>query len=464
MRVFYSIFLMLNPLLASAQCSCLENLDSLSNSVEVNYIAFQKKIEAKGGYTLFLDSLREQAKVATDFKCYENVLKAYLTYFNDPHLKLNLVAKGKNIEVIKSYFKDWPVISITRDSIIRYFNLNKPNPIEGIWQLKSLKTDIAIFRNDYNKYVGVILQADSILWNVGQVRMELMKNGDAFDIKYYSKDHTPIHTTAYLQRNTLIIQGINSWRKIYPNVAYSEPAEGIRFETIGKDAGVIAINDFLIDKKSLIDSVIKSNDSLISNRKYLIIDLRNNGGGHIMSTFSILPYLYTKPVKMDGLQVKSSPENIQIYKELRNAAGFSDEDKQAFDSIIYKLENHPNEIVTTSGAGTFVLDSTKSNPLIVGILANETTFSAAELFILWAKQSDKVILFGRSTGGALDNTEIGRTRQLPCSVFSFICPMGAGDHSSSPYIDNIGIKPDVELDYESSDWIETVYNYLKNIR
>jgi C-terminal processing protease CtpA/Prc len=292
--------------------------------------------------------------------------------------------------------------------------------------------------------------------------MELTRNGNAFDILCYRKDHTPLSTTAYLQDNQLIVQRVGSWNKVFPMVDQKGTDEGIRFETLGEDASVLTINSFLIDKKALIDSLIQVNDDLISHRKYLIIDLRNNGGGHIMSVNSILPYLYTKPILMDGLEVKSSVENIQIYKEVRNTKGFSADDREAFDSIIYKLEQNPNKIVRVAKGDVFTLDSIKPNPSIVAIVTNETTASAAELFILWARQSAKIILFGRRTSGALDYTEIGRIRTLPCSVFSFICPMGAGDHSHDPYIDNIGIEPDVYLNYGTSGWIKSVYDYLKS--
>lgn len=448
----------------SQNCSCSLNLDSLINSVETNYIGFNKKTAAKDKYSLMKRKLIEEAKIVEGFECYK-LLKSYLSFFSDPHLNINLSTKSENTELLKQYFKSWPKLSVNIDSLKNYYKDSSIDPIEGIWLLKSLKTEIAVFKepDSENSFIGIILSADSLLWSEGQIRMRINKIAGKYNLEYFKKDHTATQTLAYVQENQLIVKGNGTWERNFPQTDSEDVNrdDGIAFSILSSDASIIRISNFWIDKKNIIDSLISKNDKIISSREYLIIDLRNNFGGHIMSADALYPYLYDNPILIDGLQVRSSPENISIYKKLRDNPDFSQDDKATFDSIISKLESQPNTIVQVTNEDSITFDKKKTFPKKVAILTNESTMSAAELFVLWSKQSSKVITFGRRTGGALDFTEIGGLRTLPCHAFTFYCPMGAGNHKYLPYIDNIGIMPDVELEYSDKDWIKNVYEYLK---
>ncbi|PSL42830.1 peptidase S41-like protein [Chitinophaga niastensis] len=463
MRIIFLFVLILCSKSAFCQCNCIDNFDSLSNSVEKNYIAFQQKIDSIGDYIQFKESVRKQAFMQDGFKCY-TLLKSYLTYFGDPHLNINLVGNKENQSALESFFKNWPRAKISKNEVMKYFQRNKLDNIEGIWEMKSLKTKVAIYRKSpgVRNFVAVIFESDSLLWDWGMVRMEIKKSNNLYSIVYYKKDHTPINSLAYIQENNLVIKGSGTWTKIYPNQVNSgNDKEGISFHTLGNDASVVTINSFWISRRNEIDSLFGKNDSIISNRKYLLIDLRNNPGGHIMSTFSILKYIYSNPILSDGLIVRSSPENISIYQKIRNTPGFSSDDKSTFDSIILKMRLHPKSIVQVTERDTMTFEKKMRNPIKVAILTNETTLSAAELFVLWAKQSAKVIIFGRQTGGALDYTEIGSARNLPCPLYTFLCPMGTTYHEFIPLIDNVGIKPDVILNVGNQDWIKVAYEYLR---
>ncbi|HAK75696.1 MAG TPA: hypothetical protein DCR35_20350 [Runella sp.] len=62
-------------------------------------------------------------------------------------------------------------------------------------------------------------------------------------------------------------------------------------------------------KTGQFEAFIKKNDSLIRATPYLIIDVRNNGGGNFGMEL-LLPYLYTKPfVVKDFEKVITMGEN-----------------------------------------------------------------------------------------------------------------------------------------------------------
>jgi C-terminal processing protease CtpA/Prc len=93
------------------------------------------------------------------------------------------------------------------------------------------------------------------------------------------------------------------------------------------------------------------------------------------------------------------------------------------------------------------------NPKKVLILINRGCASTTEQFLLYARQSSKVILAGEPTQGVLDYSNM---RDAPFSCMSYVLryattrsrrlDVGEG-------IDNIGIKPQIKLE-RNGDWIK----------
>lgn len=71
-----------------------------------------------------------------------------------------------------------------------------------------------------------------------------------------------------------------------------------------------------------IDEFYQKNDSLIRAKPYLIIDVRNNGGGSDFCVSPLLEYIYTKPFYSDVVDVYSTKENIretvEFYESVKN--------------------------------------------------------------------------------------------------------------------------------------------------
>jgi C-terminal processing protease CtpA/Prc len=94
---------------------------------------------------------------------------------------------------------------------------------------------------------------------------------------------------------------------------------------------------------------------------------------------------------------------------------------------------------------------------------NDYCASSTEQFLLAAKQSKKVKLFGRVTDGTLDFSNLNRI-ESPCGDFKlYYATSKVVDIENFP-IDNIGIQPDYYLDdaIPEYQWIEYVKNILNN--
>lgn len=454
--------------LHAQSCSCTNNLDSLISSIENNYVGFEHKVNGlkKAKYQILKDSLRYAAIQAENYSCYL-LLKSYLSYFNDPHLSIFIVTAGipkSFLDTLSNIFQQFPRDTVNEKKLRSYFSTNEIDKIEGIWQALGSEYLIAIYKKSGtdHQYVGLTLRGNNITWFPGQIKVEIKKEFDDYKAIFYRADHTAQNVPCVVYQDKLIFSGNGIYKKVFPQItqkADDNPVVG--FQKISKNCNLLYLRDSWISNKKTLDSIVTSNLGELKTTKNLIIDLRNNGGGHIMTFDTILPLLYTGPIKRDGFIVKSSYDNILIYKNGLTDSAYSPNDIMAFKSIINKMENNINTLVKINSGDTLENYNILSLPSKIAIMVNKGTGSASELFLLWAKQSKKVKIIGENTKGALDYTEIGDIRNLPCPYVKFYCPMGMNEHKIYPYIDNIGIKPDIDLTKHQGNWIDFVRDYIE---
>jgi C-terminal processing protease CtpA/Prc len=108
------------------------------------------------------------------------------------------------------------------------------------------------------------------------------------------------------------------------------------------------------------------------------------------------------------------------------------------------------------------LDTVYSYPENVGIIINEANGSTAEQFLLEAKQSRKVKLFGVTTFGVLDISNMYFV-DSPCKEFQLGYSLSRSMRIPDFTIDEKGIQPDYYLDrtippYEWTDFVNKILN------
>jgi hypothetical protein len=459
------IFLLSRSIAAVASdCGCKTNLESLIASVEHNYVGYYDKVNP-GNYNLyssFKDSLRKGSTKLSNYDCYL-LLKKYILFFADPHLTLNIAkSEDSGSDSIQAIFSKFPRLAFNEKKLRTYFKKIKPNSIEGIWQANMVKYRVAVIKDTSGlyDYIGFVLDGDNLFWFPGQLKMGIKRKGAVYLVRYLRSDHYPDDQTMRLEDGEMLISGYGTWRKTFPAKSPPpQPKPHVRFSMRTPDVTVLSIANFSLNYKNLIDSIIRVNRPAIARSKYFLIDLRNNSGGVSMSYDELLPLVAMGPVVTDGFAVRSSQENIEMYKQFLSDPNYPEETKEAFRGMIQKMEEQPDTIVRIYGPDTTKYTTASKGPQHVAIIINEGTVSAAELFILQARQSKKVTVFGTHSKGALDYTEIGNSRPLPCPYLSYYCPMGMNDHRVYPYIDNKGITPDVVIKDTEPNWIDYVIRY-----
>ncbi|WPV67537.1 S41 family peptidase [Chitinophaga sp. LS1] len=461
--IICNVFLCLK--LKAQECNCSTNLDTLISDIENNYVGFniKTKEEKAHDYKTLIKTLRAKSHNSDHYKCYL-LLTEYANFFNDPHLKVLTTKLGptnKYYDSLKIMFSKLAVEHINLDSIINYYHEHDTNnTLEGIWSLPEFNYKIVIVKtNTAERYKGIVIKADNFKWYKGQVKM-VLSGKNPYNIQFYIADHTQRNAKALVENNTMNLGELGTWRKEQKGIQINSDKEDIiYFKYLSSQTSLLRIGSCDIRLRDTINEIIGKNWKEITGRNNLIIDIRNNTGGSIMTLDTLIRLFYIKPILTDGLYIKSSKENILLYTEALNNPEFNDKEKRNFQEVIDSLRAHLGEITLVSKPDSIVLNGTV-NPKKIAIITNSRTGSAAELFTLYAKQSNKVIVVGEHTNGALDYTELGRNRNLPCPMWQYICPMGMSTHIYKPLIDNIGIIPDQKIPY-NIDWIKWTQKYLE---
>ncbi|MDP5169311.1 MAG: S41 family peptidase, partial [Bacteroidia bacterium] len=221
----------------------------------------------------------------------------------------------------------------------------------------------------------------------------------------------------------------------------------------------LRLPSFNLGYKAAIDDLMVENKNAILNKPYLIIDLRNNGGGSDDSYLEILPFLYTSPIKVVGVSFLASPLNISSLEEGSKNPKLDEETRETLAELIPKLKANEGSFVNLEEEeiSYIEMDEIYPQPQKIAILINEGNASSAEQFLLEARQSSKVQLFGRNTAGILDISNVNIVTS-PGGEFVLFYSMSRSHRIPDQAIDDIGITPDVVIPDEIPDhqWIEFV--------
>ena len=215
-------------------------------------------------------------------------------------------------------------------------------------------------------------------------------------------------------------------------------------------------------QSTTIDSVIVANREKILSTQNLIIDLRNNGGGADRSWRKLLPLIYTNPVHTVGVEFLSTELNNRLLYEQYNEQDPGFLARIIVRHYLRRLQRNLGEFVNLQGSDvkTRTERTIYPYPQNVGIIIDRGVASTSEQFLLAAKQSTKVTLFGTNTGGALDISNVVWVAS-PCNEFELVYGVSRSLRLPEMVIDEIGIAPDYHLDsIPRYKWVQYVNEIL----
>lgn len=485
MKNLIFIILFFNAFSLYAQTyNCLNDFEILVNKIENDYPGYNDKVTNKNRDELFTleKNIRERIALSPDSCKY--FLQEYTNFFKDNHLKVKTTYsqyyQNRKEMSCSSYGKN---VDINIDSLQ---NISKNEQgIEGIW--KGYSDEFAIIKRGDNHYLGIAINMRT--WNKNHVVYEFIQDSsNSFRLIEHSlfEGVKPRENRASLMLNGKLLELHDISRFVRktdsPAFDYAFVSSYIPEYPNGLNTYWVALaltdSTFYLRLPSFYDkeveNLVKKHWNEITSRPNLVIDIRNNGGGLDQYYTILLDLIYTKPYQSKGVEWLASEGNIEVFEDALKTGDIrnGDEGIKWTKTLLNEMKSHKDEFVVHPLMGKDVeikKDTIYKFPKKVGIIINEHNASSAEQFILSAKNSDKVILFGNeNTAGVLDYSNAIEFN-FPSGKHTLIYPMTRSRRLPENPIDNIGIAPDVFIPLNKTtqlfdrldEWVYFVKNYLE---
>ena len=458
----------------SAAPPCSTTLSQLQAKVEADYAGYLLEVRGprRAAYDSVLAGLRARASGADADGCLD-LLRSYIAWFADPHLFLFQSAR---LDTAESRRRIAGVSTIPFDSLAFTARLRRAqrgrDPIEGIWTDGRLRVAVTADGNRRaGRFVAVVLTPDTIGWPRGAVRGRFLRIGAGryvADLDLPNFAHRRLDADIY--RNDLLRTSPGIWGREAPADALTpgqlDPIDPRR-PTIRVHDGTVIVampsNDPAYGR--VLDSLVTRNADALRNADRLILDLRGNEGGSVAPAGALIPYVITDgqaaPPLLDqaAARMLSSPDQIAY---ARRAFG---PDTSAFvRSLVARMEAAPGRLVPLFDPAAPPkpdgLPPAITGPRRVGVVIDRGTVSAAEVVVLYAKESARVTVYGEPTAGALDYQSTSIVPIAPDERRWYLGYPTVARNEQLPAggMRGRGIEPDVRLDLarlrDPIGWVE----------
>lgn len=448
---------------AQDNCTCTQDLEFVIGYYERNLPGFRDNVtpDTEATYaTLKQDLLQASSDTQNKSNCFK-LLVYYVEYFRDNHSKIIMSVPhvdetdATSLEAFfaSEIYKARERYELQASDLKQY----PMDDIRGMYQTADSTYTIAIIPNKgtLRDYIGVIVNAKTALWEKGQVKMELKSKPDGgFEAFVYMRNHSLYYYPDFKFRAGILG---DSWFKQSKKerVNHSLKQRAFDFKILQDSIAYLQIPTFSGDYSAMIDSVYKATATQIQNTPYLIIDVRNNGGGSDSNAAPLLDYIYTNPIQGDKVSLYVTEDNIKMwerwYKEIQqDPENYGKEDLKWFKREIKRMKRAKlNTFITRSKGKLHKQKLNPKRPKKVAIIQNKNCASSCETLLFWAKQSSNTILVGENSGGYVGYGEVGEV-QTPCYQYTLYCTMTR--YEAQRKYEVIGVAPEHYLDMDE-DWV-----------
>jgi len=440
--------------------NCKEYFYWLKDIFEKNDAGYQYIIDKKGkaAYNLhneiFLKNINNNESLE---ECVDKLID-WLLFFRREHLSLRGDESKPNF------------LDIDIESFKKYIEEKEKVDYEGVWVIGGSKIEIGIKKIN-SKYIGFIIKTDDKNWQPKEIKLVIDSENDS--AIYYSSNHyksrsqiKKFNKDLFKIRFFYLIRKNAKFNSLTDNYIKRITATKPYFERIDDNILYLRIPSFNANSKKDIDKVILKNKELILKTKNLIIDLRDNGGGADSSYSELLPLIYTNPIRNINEEILSTKLNNENFINVLKRFDFPEEIKDKIIKMYNKLEEHTDQFINANDSDIEIITYPQVHkyPENVAIMINEGNGSTGEQFILNSKQSKKVKLYGRSTAGVLDISNMVADVVSPDKKMIFSYSISKSLRIPNMSIDGVGIQPDYYIDESIpyNEWLQFVVNNLKN--
>jgi hypothetical protein len=466
----------------SESCRCGESFEWLRSTFETNDAGFGYIVERKGraAYELHNAMTLEKIKAVESERECRTLMTDWLRFFRRGHIGLQRLpsaapAAQSAPQTSAPNAGSEPQPEMWNGDIAEFERQmaakQEADDYEGVWEHYAGLYTLGI-KAKGDGYIGFMTQNPK-QGEPGEVQMRIIRDGDKWQtIYYYMGGETTVGGKPKVIEQRLLNFGGQMLRRVSPalpadpeidNYGESVSARMPYVKELNPTTLYMRIPSFDQRHKPAIDRMIADSFDKLTSTENLIIDVRNNGGGSDMSYKELRPLLYTDPVRTPAVSFLSTPLNIENQRYLLDREGLDEESRERIATLIEKMKNHPGEFVPIGDEAVDIeiQDTVYEYPRRIGILIDGGCGSTTEQFLLAAKQSKKVKLFGTTTFGTLDASNV-RTVDSPDGRYRLSYTTSLSARIPDMAIDDIGLQPDFYLDKTIPDyrWVEFVSETL----
>jgi len=224
-----------------------------------------------------------------------------------------------------------------------------------------------------------------------------------------------------------------------------------RVTALDRDIVVIRLPSFDGDAAHEISAMLDQRKDLLMSHRSWIVDVRGNAGGSDSAWQVLMPYFALRSTTTFGVEFLATPDNVEANVRLLESAVPGTGAVQVLQATIAKMRGAaPGSYVRVDerlGTRDWVTTAygkvdDRLLPREVVVLVDARCASSCEEFLLSAKQSWRVKLFGQNSAGALDYSNL-RPHALPSERRGIWYATSRSLRLPSLAVDGRGISPDI---------------------
>jgi hypothetical protein len=455
----------------------LQDFDFVVEKLRLNYAGWDAEVTAETRPAL--DALTARLRRAAQGASQEQLtalLQEWTRFFGDGHVSVSPLAApapagGSSGAPASTPSLAWNEAGVRAELAARGA---RRDPLEGIWRIDGDRYRLGVLPSPGKpgSFAAVVLSTTSGSWKPGQVKAELTRKPDgALAILYRAGDHGehPTGATLLLDGAALSVEGWGHWVREAPAipdaglVERALPGSWLFMKALSPDTLWLRIPDFNESRAKPLRDLLTENAAALASSKNLVIDLRNNGGGSDFVYEPLTPLLYSRPIYLVGVEMRASADNIALRKQYAEKIRTEAPEIAAFlDRQAARMSEKPGAFVPGDDAVFEVkrLETVLPFPKRVAILVDNAA-STGEQFLLEARQSRKVTLFGKeNSAGVLDFANVVGM-PTPSGRFQVSWATSRSMRLPGDPVDPDGIAPDIRIPADEADPVAYAQRWLE---
>ena len=459
------------PHAAAQTGDCSRVFTFVTETVRANYAGWDDKVTpaTRDSLDRLTDRLRARAAAAGDASACVEHLRAWTAFFQDGHLGIGFSPAGGSAaasdDAVRARFAAWPRVAVTEEDVRTALDrrAGRLDPAEGIWESIGSPYRLAVVRApDGDGFAAVVLRADGAWWTAGQVKARFAPAEAGYAVRFYLRDHSERAMTARIDRNLMRFSDGFVWARLYPAAeddvapeAYTASLNGaLSVRRMDDSTMLVQVPSMHHTQAPLLDSLLRAHHDEIVRTPNLVIDVRDNGGGSDLTYQPLLPLIYTDTVRSPGVSIRATGLNVENFEDILADSTFPESSKPAVRELVAGLRASAGGMYSRGGSA-WAADSVLPLPRRVGVLMNGGCASSCEQFVLAARASRKVTLYGENTAGVLDFANVARVA-TPDPSIRLNYPTSRSNRLPADPVDPHGIAPQVRVPGDEIfplDWV-----------